>query len=66
VAQRRNRSVDVAGEERGNKQLAAFSLYFGLNIILLPLVFVAIGLVGRLLDRSFRLENDAAGWNGLD
>ena len=41
----------------GAKQLTAFSLYIGLNLFLVPLVFVAIGLIGKLLDRSFRLEN---------
>jgi hypothetical protein len=41
----------------GVKQLTAFGLYVVTNIGLLPLVFVVIGLVGKLLDRSFRLEN---------
>ena len=39
------------------EQLTAFGLYVVTNIGLLPLVFVVIGLVGKLLDRSFRLEN---------
>ena len=41
----------------GLEQLISFSTYIVKHIVLLPLVFVAIGLVGKLLDRSFRLEN---------
>ena len=41
----------------GVEQLTSFGLYIVKHIVLLPLVFVTIGLVGKLLDRSFRLEN---------
>ena len=41
----------------GTEQLVEFGLYIAVNIGLIPLVFLAIGLVGKLLDRSFRLEN---------
>jgi hypothetical protein len=41
----------------GVEQLTAFGMYIITNVGLLPLVFVAIGLVGKLVDRSFRLEN---------
>ncbi len=41
----------------GVKQLTTLSLYIATNIVFLPLVFVAIGVIGKMLDRSFRLEN---------
>lgn len=41
----------------GTAQLTTFSLYFAINIVFLPLVFVVFGLVGKFLDHSFRLEN---------
>ncbi len=41
----------------GVRELTTFGLYIATNIVFLPLAFVVIGLVGKMLDRSFRLEN---------